>query len=85
MIVRFAGDSEAIGDGCFASSFGVKACRVVVVQNCGIDLRLPAALRRGSVCQNCSIQHVSRTYVGESVGGHLDGVGCVAGLALLDS
>jgi hypothetical protein len=49
------------------------------VQNCSVDLRLPAALRRGSVCQNFSRQHISGTYVGESVGGHLDGVGCVAG------
>ena len=45
----------------------------------GVDLRLPAALRGESVCQNFGRQHISRTYVGESVGGHLDGVGCVAG------
>ena len=49
------------------------------MQNCGVDLRLPAALQRRSVCQNYEVQHVGRTYVGESVGGHLDGVGLSLG------
>ena len=43
-----------------------------IVQNCGVDLRLPAALQRRSVCQNYEVQHVGRTYVGESVGRHCE-------------
>lgn len=56
---------------------GIVSCGIV--QNCGVDLRLPAALQRRSVCQNYEVQHVGRTYVGESVGGHLDGVGLSLG------
>lgn len=78
MILRFSENDRAIGES-ISSGRSVKDHVVGIVQNCGVNLRLPAALQRRSVCQNYEVQHVGRTYVGESVGGHLDGVGLSLG------
>jgi hypothetical protein len=71
--MRRSDREESFGRSCFVVRL-VSWLRVCVRKIGEIYLRLPAALQRRSVWRDPKVQHAWQTYVGESVGGHLDGI-----------